>query len=101
MHGSVARQRPGACRRVCVTASMGETARPRSTVSTLGSASCFQGIAADVDVLPAPRIASAADALSIALGSLEQALLLGRAAQIKKASSRGFCTPNARNRLCI
>lgn len=66
---------------------MGETARPRSTISSLGSASCFQGIAADVDVLSAPRITSATDTPPLALGPLEQALLLGRAAQIKKASA--------------
>lgn len=45
-----------------------------------------QGMAEDVDVLPAPRIMSAAgdDEAPAGLGTLEQALLLARAAQVKK-----------------
>ena len=39
-------------------------------------------------MLPAPRIASAADAPPLALGPLEQALLLSRAAQIRKVRAR-------------
>jgi hypothetical protein len=67
------------------------------------SAFWFQGIAADVDVLPAPCIASTADVPPLALGPLEQALLLGRASQIKKANidCLVFCTPNAYNTLCV
>jgi hypothetical protein len=73
----------------CCTFSCGRTH------DTPRSASCFQGIAADVDVLPAPRIASDADVVAMGLGPLEQALLLGRAAQIKKVSVRclGFLNP--------
>lgn len=51
-----------------------------------------QGIAEDVDVLPAPRIVSAAkDDVPAALGTLEQALLLARAAQVKKVQT-GLCS---------